>query len=100
MEKELPPLKPATARFLLVLKEFNGKQINLRQYALMIGVSRRRVRVMVSELRTKGYINIIPENTKIHKSQSCRYIFLDGTPINSAPILTEAMKKKLGMDLS
>ena len=77
IKPEFEPLKPATEKFLRIMKYFEGKQITLLQYSYMLGISRRRVRIMVSELRTKGYIKVVPESMKIHKSKACRYIFLD-----------------------
>ena len=97
--KNLPELSHKASRFLGVLKMFDGKQVNLQQYAMMLGVSRRRVRMLVSELRHKGYINVIPEHMKIHHSKSCRYIFLDG--YESQPevsVVNSDILRRLGLE--
>jgi DNA-binding transcriptional regulator LsrR (DeoR family) len=100
LKRELPKLRPATEKFLKIMKYFDGKQITLLQYSYMLGVSRRRIRYMVSELRTKGYIRVIPENMKIHKSKACRYIFLDDDYIETPKysIVNPEILKRLGIE--
>lgn len=98
---ELPKLTPATEKFLRILKYFEGKQINLLQYAMMLGISRRRVRYMVTELRHKGYIKVIPEHMKIYHKKACRYIFLDENYIEK-PVhcnINPEILKRLGIEL-
>ena len=78
MAKELPELTPPALQFLKVLKQFRDKPITLKEYSMMIGVSRRWLRYLVSELRDKGYIRVFPEHMKIYHKNACRYVFLDG----------------------
>lgn len=98
--KNLPELTPPTRRFLVILKKYEGKEINLGQYAKMLKTSRRWVRMMMSELREKGYVSVQPENMRIHKSRACRYIFLDQVEEEIIPELkvNDEILKRLGIN--
>ena len=81
---------------------FEGKKINLGQYAAMLRKSRRWLRILLSELRAKGYVKVMPENMSIHKSDACRYIFLDSDYPNDSGnkhIVNRDIIERLGLDL-
>lgn len=94
---ELPPLKPSTEKLLRILKYFDGKKVTLLDFAMMLGLTRRRVRMMISELRTKGYIRVIPENMAIHHTNALRFIFMDEPPKTIIGSIDQSILDRLGI---